>query len=169
MGLSADFVELAGRVNDAMPAYVVARLRDALDGRGRTLTGARLLLLGLAYKPDVPDTRESPAVEIFRLLAERGAHVDYHDPLVPSFPATRLLGGTAPEQASRPLDPAMLAEYDAVLVVTPHRAIDLELVRRHARLVVDTRGALRALPADTKGDLAAAAAGSSQRAEIIQA
>jgi UDP-N-acetyl-D-glucosamine dehydrogenase len=178
MGLSADFVELAGRVNDAMPAYVVGRLRDALDGRGRTLSGARVLLLGLAYKPEVPDTRESPAVEVFRLLRARGAEVDYHDPLVPRFPTTRRLGGTAPEMTSRPLDAPTLAGYDAVLLLTPHRAIDLDLVRRHARLVVDTRGALRAdagrrsagaLQADTKGDLAGAAAGANGGAEIIQA
>lgn len=179
MGLAADFIELAGRVNDAMPAYVVGRLRDALDARGRTLRGARVLLLGLAYKPEVADTRESPAIEIFRLLVERGAEVEYHDPLVPRFPATRRLGGAAPDLRSRDLDPAVLAACDAVVVVTPHRAMDLDLVRRHARLVVDTRGVLRgdahgaargaALHADTKGDLAGAAPPANRGAEIIQA
>uniref|UniRef100_UPI0025F7F194 nucleotide sugar dehydrogenase n=1 Tax=uncultured Sphingomonas sp. TaxID=158754 RepID=UPI0025F7F194 len=157
--LSADFVELAGRVNDAMPGYVVSRLRDALDVRGRTLHGARVLLLGLAYKPEVPDTRESPAVEIYRLLAGRGAAVDYHDPFVPRFPATRRMGGLAPAAESKPLGSGMLAEYDAVVVATPHRAIDLGLVARHARLVVDTRGVLRdrsaasASHSDTSGDV----------------
>ncbi|MCK8783247.1 nucleotide sugar dehydrogenase [Roseomonas sp. NAR14] len=147
LGLAADFVELAGRVNDAMPGYTVARLRDALDRRGRTLHGARLLLLGLAYKPGVPDTRESPAIEIFRLLAEAGAEVAYHDPLVPRFPATRRLGGTAPDLASLPLSAAMLAGFDGVVLVTPQPGMDLALVRRHARLVLDTRGTFRDVPA----------------------
>ncbi|UPG72746.1 nucleotide sugar dehydrogenase [Roseomonas gilardii subsp. gilardii] len=147
LGVPSDFIELAGRVNDAQPHYVVNRLRDALDMRGRTLRGARVLLLGLAYKPDVPDTRESPAVEIFRILEGHGAHLAYHDPLVPRFPATRRLSGTAPTLESQDLTPALLAEQDAVVIVTPHRGMPLDLVRRHARLVVDTRGALRQPPA----------------------
>ncbi|SHJ30711.1 UDP-N-acetyl-D-glucosamine dehydrogenase [Roseomonas rosea] len=143
LGVPSDFVELAGRVNDAMPAYAVARLRDALDDRGVTLRGARVLLLGLAYKPGVPDTRESPAVEIFRLLEERGAVLSYHDPLVPRFPATRRLHGASPELESVLLDEEVLATQDAVVLVTPQPGMDLTLVRRAARLVVDTRGALR--------------------------
>ncbi|MBP0446589.1 nucleotide sugar dehydrogenase [Roseomonas sp. SSH11] len=143
LGVPSDFVELAGRVNDAMPGYAVARLRDALDEHGVTLRGARILLLGLAYKPGVPDTRESPAVEIFRLLEERGAMLSYHDPLVPRFPATRRLQGTSPDLASVALEEEMVAAQDAVLLVTPQPGMNLELVRRAARLVVDTRGALR--------------------------
>ncbi|MFH5923194.1 nucleotide sugar dehydrogenase [Roseomonas xinghualingensis] len=139
----SDFVELAGRVNDAMPGYVVARLRNALDDRGMPLRGARILLLGLAYKPGVPDTRESPAVEIFRLLEERGAQLAYHDPLVPRFPATRRLAGTSPDLDSVPLTEAILAAQDAVILVTPQPGMDLELVRRAAPLIIDTRGALR--------------------------
>ncbi|MBE9604357.1 nucleotide sugar dehydrogenase [Acetobacteraceae bacterium H6797] len=157
VGARTDFIELAGRVNDAMPDYVIARLRDALDQRGRTLTGARILLLGLAYKPEVPDTRESPAVEIFRLLSERGAELSYHDPFVPSFPATRRLHGNAPDLESQALTPDILAAQDAVLVVTPHKAVDYAMVVRHARLVIDTRGVFRrpipaTLQGDTKGD-----------------
>ena len=143
LGVPSDFVELAGRVNDAMPGYAVARLRDALDERGVTLRGARVLLLGLAYKPGVPDTRESPAVEIFRLLEERGAVLSYHDPLVPRFPATRRLHGASPALESVALDEAVLAAQDAVVLVTPQPGMDLALLRRAARLVVDTRGALR--------------------------
>ncbi|MBP0494184.1 nucleotide sugar dehydrogenase [Pararoseomonas indoligenes] len=143
LGVPSDFVELAGRVNDAMPAYAVMRLRDALDDRRIPLRGARILLLGLAYKPGVPDTRESPAVEIFRLLQERGAIVAYHDPLVPRFPATRRLHGTSPALESMALDEAVLAAQDAVLLVTPQPGMDLDLVRRTAPLVVDTRGAMR--------------------------
>ncbi|MCR0981946.1 nucleotide sugar dehydrogenase [Roseomonas populi] len=143
LGVPSDFVELAGRVNDAMPAYAVMRLRDALDDRQIPLRGARILLLGLAYKPGVPDTRESPAVEIFRLLEQRGAVVSYHDPLVPRFPTTRRLHGTSPALESVALDEAVLAAQDAVLLVTPQPGMDLELVRRAAPLVVDTRGAMR--------------------------
>jgi UDP-N-acetyl-D-glucosamine dehydrogenase len=143
LGVPSDFVELAGRVNDAMPHYVVDRLRDALEARGRTLRGARVLLLGLAYKPGVPDTRESPAVEIFRLLEERRAEIRYHDPLVPRFPVTRRLGGEAPDLESQELTPELLAAQDAVLVVTPQPGIDFALVRAHAPLVVDTRGVYR--------------------------
>jgi UDP-N-acetyl-D-glucosamine dehydrogenase len=170
LGLSADFIELAGRVNDSMPHYVVERLRDALDRRGTTLSGAAILLLGLAYKPEVADTRESPAIEIYRLLEARGARIDYHDPLVPRFPVTRRLGGTAPELESRPLDPAMLAGYDAVVLVTPHRCMDLGLVRRHARLVVDTRGALRGPGAPVPpAEAPVTPAGLPAGAEIVQA
>ena len=143
LGVPSDFVELAGRVNDAMPGYAIARLRDALDDRGVTLRGARILLLGLAYKSGVPDTRESPAVEIFRLLEERGAVLSYHDPLVPRFPATRRLHGTSRDLESVVLDEMMLAAQDAVVLVTPQPGMDLALVRRAARLVVDTRGVFR--------------------------
>ena len=160
LGVPSDFVELAGRVNDAMPAYAVGRLRDALDLRGKSLRGARILLLGLAYKPGVPDTRESPAIEIFRLLDERGAYVAYHDPLVPRFPATRRLRGQAPELLSQALTPPLLAAQDAVMVVTPQPGIDFATVRAHAPLIIDTRGVYRdaavdhtaTLPAETRGD-----------------
>jgi UDP-N-acetyl-D-glucosamine dehydrogenase len=143
LGVPSDFVELAGRVNDAMPGYVVGRLRDALDERGVPLRGARVLLLGLAYKPGVPDTRESPAVEIFRLLDAKGVVLSYHDPLVPRFPVTRRLAGVSPDLESLALDAATLAAQDAVVLVTPHPGMDLGLVARHARLVVDSRGAMR--------------------------
>ncbi|UFN50492.1 nucleotide sugar dehydrogenase [Roseomonas sp. OT10] len=176
LGVPSDFIELAGRVNDAQPRYVVDRLRDALDARGVTLRGAKVLLLGLAYKPDVPDTRESPAVEIFRILASHGAAVGYHDPLVPRFPVTRRLSGEAPDLASLPLDAATLAAQDAVVVVTPHRCMDLALVGRHARLVVDTRGALRrplpqagAAPAERVAGMAEAQAGWSDPEEAANA
>ena len=156
LGVPSDFVELAGRVNDAMPAYVFGRLRDALDARGTPLRGARVLLIGLAYKPGVPDTRESPAIEILRLLAGRGAQVAYHDPLVPRFAASHGL----PSLDSRPLDPAFVATQDAILVVTPQPGIDFAALRAQARLIVDTRGVYRdaavetgaTLPFETRGD-----------------
>ncbi|MFC0410083.1 nucleotide sugar dehydrogenase [Roseomonas elaeocarpi] len=163
LGVPSDFIELAGRVNDAQPHYVVNRLRDALDARGRTLRGARILLLGLAYKPDVPDTRESPAVEIFRILDGHGAELCYHDPLVPEFPVTRRLSGIAPPLCSEALTAELLRAQDAVVVVTPHRGMDLALVRRHAALVVDTRGVLRGQ--GTGGGAASHAAAGAARAE----
>ncbi|MBI0434877.1 nucleotide sugar dehydrogenase [Roseomonas sp. KE0001] len=151
LGVPSDFVELAGRVNDAMPGYVVGRLRDALDARGKALRDARILLLGLAYKPGVPDMRESPACELLHLLARRGARVAYHDPLVPAWPEAGL--------ESAPLTPGLLAAQDAVLVVTPQPGMDFAAVRAHAALVVDTRGVYRdaavetdALPGETRGD-----------------
>ncbi|MFC3125220.1 nucleotide sugar dehydrogenase [Pseudoroseomonas globiformis] len=160
LGVPSDFVELAGRVNDAQPGYVVGRLRDALDSRGKALRGARILLIGLAYKSGVPDTRESPASEIFRLLDERGAAVAYHDPLVPRFPVTRRLGGAAPALESQALTEDFVAAQDAVLVVTPQPGVDFALLRQHARLIIDTRGVYRdalvetgvTLPFEMQGD-----------------
>jgi UDP-N-acetyl-D-glucosamine dehydrogenase len=173
VGLTADFIELAGRVNDAMPAYVIERLRDALDQRGRPLRGARILLLGLAYKPGVPDTRESPAIEIFGQLTRRGATVSYHDPLVPRFPATRRLGGAAPALESQALTAQALAAADAVLLITPQPGMDLAFIRRHARLVIDTRGAYRealALQPDTQRDFPPSPGGATDaRAPVVQA
>lgn len=161
LGVPSDFVELAGRVNDAMPAYVVGRLRDALDARGRGLRGARVLLVGLAYKPGVPDLRESPAIEIARLLRGRGAQLGYHDPLVPRTPEGH--GWHGPALDSAPLTPELIAAQDAVVVVTPQPGIDFALLRRHAALIVDTRGIYpdaavetgecgATLPFETRGD-----------------
>ncbi|PWC30087.1 nucleotide sugar dehydrogenase [Teichococcus aestuarii] len=165
LGVPSDFVELAGRVNDAMPGYVVSRLRDALDARGRALRGARLLLVGLAYKPGVPDTRESPAAEILRLLDGRGASLAYHDPLVPRFTLERGARGGPLRLESQALAPDFVAAQDAVLIVTPQPGIDFAALRAAARLVVDTRGVYRdaavqpdgalppgTLPFETRGD-----------------
>ena len=128
LGVPSDFVELAGRVNDAMPAYVVGRLRDALDGRGVPLRGARILLLGLAYKSGVPDTRESPAVEIFRLLHARGAALSYHDPAGAALPADAAPGGRGARPVERSAGRDALAEQDAMVLVTPQPGMDLALV-----------------------------------------
>jgi len=136
-GVESQFVELAGAVNDAMPAYVVSRLADALAARGRALAGARILILGVAYKPDVDDLRESPAFEIMEGLLRRGATVAYHDPYVPALPRVRKhdFGLT-----SVPLTAEALSSYDAVVIATDHAAVDYDAVFAHGRLVVDTRG-----------------------------
>ena len=139
---STRFVELAGEINTAMPTYVVERLALALDAqRGRGLNGARVLVIGIAYKKNIEDTRESPSLRLMELLEGRGARVDYHDPFVPRIPVTRDHPGLA-GQASQALDPAMLARYDAVLIATDHDGIDYEALAAASRLIVDTRNAL---------------------------
>ena len=139
--LSTRFIELAGEINTAMPRYVIARLADELDARaGKGLNGARILILGLAYKKNVDDTRESPAFKLIELLEKRGAVCDVHDPYVPVVPRSR----EHPDMAGRrsvPLDPAAVAGYDAVLIVTDHDNVDYVSVANSARLVVDTRNA----------------------------
>ena len=141
--LSTRFIELAGEVNRSMPDYVVDRTSLALNDRGLAVRGSRVLVLGLAYKPDVDDLRESPSFEIIEKLKALGAHVDYHDPHVPEAPKVRRhdLG-----MASVPLTPEQLASYDAVLISTHHSSYDWATIVRHARLVIDTRGATRKVP-----------------------
>jgi UDP-N-acetyl-D-glucosamine dehydrogenase len=136
------FVELAGDINLAMPRHVVALVVDALNERGRSIRGARVGVLGVAFKPNVRDPRNSPAAAILALLAERGAEVAYHDPHVPAF---RDAAGV--ERGSHPLD-ALLDDSDVVVVVTPHQAIDWDAVYRRAHLVVDTVDSSRGRAAD---------------------
>ena len=136
-GLEARFVELAGEVNRAMPEWVIGKLAAALEARGAKLAGSRCLVLGLAYKRNVGDTRESPAVELMELLVRRGARVEYSDPHVPVFPKMR---AHRFELQSVPLAAQNIALYDAVLLATDHAAFDYALIQRHARLIVDTRG-----------------------------
>ena len=139
-GATARFVELAGEINRAMPARVVERAARALEERGVAVHGARVLVLGIAYKPEVESTYESPALELVRGLAERGARVRYADPWVPAPPLEikDLLDSPAPVD----LDADTVASFDLVLLATDHRAFDPALIADHARLVVDTRHAL---------------------------
>ncbi|GJD48379.1 UDP-N-acetyl-D-glucosamine 6-dehydrogenase [Methylobacterium crusticola] len=137
----ARFVELAGEVNTRMPYHVVERLAAAVDRTGRAFSGARVLVLGLAYKRNVEDTRESPSLKLIRLIEARGARALYHDPLVPVLPPTR----EHPELAGRrsqALSPALLAGVDAVLIATDHDGVDYGMVAAHAPLVVDTRNVM---------------------------
>jgi UDP-N-acetyl-D-glucosamine dehydrogenase len=128
-------VELAHDINEAQPAYVVRRLQDALNSRRTTLCGARILALGLAYKPGVADMRESPAVEVVELLQERGACVDIVEPHLPKLT----------EQDFRDL-PEDLSAYDAVVLLTPHDTFDLQHVADASRYVLDTRGVMPDAP-----------------------
>ena len=146
-GIATRFIELAGEVNTAMPRHVVDRLAEALDRRtGRGLNGARILVVGLAYKKNVDDTRESPALTIIELLEARGARVAYHDPLIPVIPPTREHAGLAGRR-SVPLEPAPLADVDAALIVTDHDAVDYAALLEAVPLVVDTRNVTRRLGA----------------------
>jgi UDP-N-acetyl-D-glucosamine dehydrogenase len=139
--LSTRFIELAGEINTAMPRYVVSRIADELDARaGKGLNGAKILVLGLAYKKNVDDTRESPAFKLIELLEKRGATCDVHDPYVPVVPRSR----EHPDMAGRksvPLDASRVAGYDVVLIVTDHDSVDYVSLAKSARLVVDTRNA----------------------------
>jgi UDP-N-acetyl-D-glucosamine dehydrogenase len=138
-GVATRFIELAGELNNSMPAYVLGRLAEVLDARHRRgLNGARILILGLAYKKNVDDMRESPSLRLIELIEGRGAEADYHDPYIPVIPMTREHTALA-NRKSAELTPASLAAYDAVLIATDHDGVDYRMVAEHARLVVDTR------------------------------
>src|SRR5213083_3214031 len=130
------FIELAGEINAAMPEYWVARVVDRLNEQSKAVRGSHTLVLGVAYKKNIDDIRESPALDVIRLLRRHGAIVEYHDPHVPGLKDDDL------ELKSVPLTPEVLKGADCVLIVTDHSDVDYGLVARHARLVVDTRNAL---------------------------
>ena len=133
-------VELAGEISSAMPMHVVETVAEALNRRRQSTQGAKVLILGVAYKKDVDDLRESPALRIIQQLWARGFQVDYYDPHFPHLPKTRRYDL---RMSSIELSPERLTEYDAVVIVTDHSSLDYEEVVRHARLVVDTRNATR--------------------------
>jgi UDP-N-acetyl-D-glucosamine dehydrogenase len=139
-GLPTRFIELAGEINTAMPRHVVGRLEEALDTHhSKTLGNARILLLGMAYKKNVSDTRESPALKLMEIMEKRGARVDFHDPHVNEIPLTRehpTLNG----RRSVGLDESTICDYDAIIIVTDHDKVDYQLLA-NAALIVDTRNA----------------------------
>ncbi len=143
-GLTTRFIELAGEVNVRMPEYVVDRLARALNDRERPVKGSRILLLGLAYKKNVDDPRESPAFEILDRLLTLGADVTYHDPHVPKAPPMRTWPDLPPLRSVE-LIAETLGEHDAVVLITDHDAVDYEVVLENAPLIVDTRGVFRSL------------------------
>ncbi len=140
-GLRTRFVELAGEINQAMPDYVVQKLAWALNERGKAMKGARVLVSGVAYKKDVDDLRESPALEVMERLLENKALVYYHDPHIPVLPPTRK---HRLNMRSVPLDAPLLQSLDAVLITTDHSDVDYALIARHAPLIIDTRNAMNA-------------------------
>jgi UDP-N-acetyl-D-glucosamine dehydrogenase len=127
------FIEIAGEVNAEMPEFWVGKVIDRLNEQGKALRGSRVLVLGVAYKRDIDDVRESPALDIIRLLTARGGNVSYHDPYV------NRLEQDGTQLTSSPLTAESLAGADCVIVVTDHSGVDYRLVARHARAVVDSR------------------------------
>jgi UDP-N-acetyl-D-glucosamine dehydrogenase len=130
------FIDLAGELNTEMPLFWVRKVGEALNLQGRAVRGASVLVLGVAYKRDIDDIRESPALDIIRLLEGQGARVSYHDPHVPCFTED------GHDYRSVALTPETVRAADCVMVVTDHSAIDYRLIRREAKLVVDTRNAM---------------------------
>jgi UDP-N-acetyl-D-glucosamine dehydrogenase len=142
--LSARFIELAGEINTAMPGRVVAKAVAALSERsGKALRGARALVIGIAYKKNIDDLRESPALRIMELLEKRGAVISYHDPFLPEITPTREHPGFTGRR-SVPLDAALLAEIDIAVICTDHDAVDYALLAARCPLIVDTRNAFAA-------------------------
>jgi UDP-N-acetyl-D-glucosamine dehydrogenase len=136
-GLHTRFIELAGEINSDMPYWVLGKVTDALNQRGRSVMGSRVLVLGIAYKKDVEDMRESPSVELMELLRDKGASVVYSDPHVPVFPKMR---EHTFDLRSVALTPQSIASYDVLLLATSHTAFDYAMIQQHAKLIVDTRG-----------------------------
>ncbi|HVT80282.1 MAG TPA: nucleotide sugar dehydrogenase [Phycisphaerae bacterium] len=140
VGQRTRFIELAGEVNRSMPEYVVGRTLLALNSQGKAVKGSKVLVLGLAYKPDVDDVRESPSFELIEKLEQLGAEVDYHDPHVP---VTHKMRRYDLQMRSIELNETSLGRYDCVVIATHHKAYDWAMIARAAKLIVDTRGVLR--------------------------
>ncbi|MGD0387606.1 MAG: nucleotide sugar dehydrogenase [Tepidisphaeraceae bacterium] len=140
VGMPTRFIELAGEINHQMPDYVVQRTALALNQRSRAVKGARILILGLAYKPDIDDVRESPSFELIEKLAQLGAAVEYNDPHVP---ATHRMRNYDLQMRSQSFSAQSLGEYDCVIIATHHSAYDWQMIADHAKLIIDTRGAMR--------------------------
>ena len=136
-GVNTRFIELAGEVNSSMPEYVVNKTSLALNDRQRSIKGSKVLVLGIAYKKNVDDMRESPSVEVMELLRDLGAEISYSDPHVPVFPKMR---EHKFDLKSVPLTAESIASYDCVVLTTDHDKFDYDLLKQHAKLIVDTRG-----------------------------
>jgi UDP-N-acetyl-D-glucosamine dehydrogenase len=136
-GFEARFIELAGQINSSMPNHVIKRIMEALNMRRKSINGSSITLLGVAYKADIDDIRESPALEIMQALSDMGARLSYIDPFIPALD----LGGI--QMRTKKLTPSVLGRADCIVVVTPHSAFDYNLVAKSADLVVDTRNTLK--------------------------
>ena len=136
------FIQLAGEINVSIPYYVVSKTVDALNEREKSIKGAKILILGVAYKKDVDDARESPALAVMDLLQKKGATVLYHDPYISSLPYFRKYRFRL---KSSPLTEPLLRRMDAVVIVTDHSGIDYEWIVRHSPLTVDTRNATKGM------------------------
>jgi UDP-N-acetyl-D-glucosamine dehydrogenase len=141
VGFEARFIELAGQVNGAMPHHVADKVTDALNSHRKAVRGSTTLVLGISYKRDIDDLRESPALDVMAVLHQKGATVQYHDPYIPVLAARDWPGGF--DLASTPLTPDALAAADCAIIVTDHRVLDYDAIARHAPLIVDTRNAIK--------------------------
>jgi UDP-N-acetyl-D-glucosamine dehydrogenase len=144
-GMNTRFIELAGEVNTAMPAFVVSKVTDALNDAARPVKGSKIAILGMAYKKDVDDPRESPGFELMDLLLKKGALVTYNDPHIPELPRMRHWPHLS--MTSSPLTADYLAAQDAVLIATDHTAFDYNFIVANSRLVIDTRNATKSVTA----------------------
>ena len=140
VGMPTRFIELAGEINHKMPDYVVQRTTLALNDRGKPIKGTKILILGLAYKPDVDDVRESPSFELIEKYTHLGAQVEYNDPHVP---ATHHMRNYELHMRSASLSAQSLRGYDCVVIATHHSAYDWQMIADHASLIIDTRGVMR--------------------------
>jgi UDP-N-acetyl-D-glucosamine dehydrogenase len=140
-GVTTRFIELAGEVNTSMPRWVIGKVVDALNEQGKSIKGSRILVLGIAYKKNVDDMRESPSVELMEILREKGAMLEYSDPYFPIFPKMR---HHCFDLNSVALRPETVAGFDLILLATNHDAFDYEMLKENARLIVDTRGVYQA-------------------------
>ena len=140
-GMTTRFIEVAGEINTSMPKYVIQRLGEALNDQGKPLNGSKVLVLGVAYKKDVDDPRESPSFVLMELLQKAKAVVSYNDPHVPGMPKMR--HHNLPAMKSVPLTESMLKAQDCVLIATDHTAYDYGFIVKHAKLVIDTRNATK--------------------------
>jgi UDP-N-acetyl-D-glucosamine dehydrogenase len=144
-GLTTQFIELAGEINTSMPKYVVSKVTDALNDNRKSVKGSKITLLGMAYKKDVDDPRESPGFELMELLLEKGAVVEYNDPYIPSLPSMRHYPHL--RMASQELTAEYLQTRDCLLIATDHSSYDWNWIAQHASLIVDTRNAMKSVVA----------------------
>jgi UDP-N-acetyl-D-glucosamine dehydrogenase len=135
--MNTRFIELAGEINTAMPHYVIHKVGEALNSVGNAIKGSKILVLGLAYKKNVDDTRESPSLEIMEFLLKKGADVQYSDPYLPLAPKTRKFDF---DLKSVELTKGNIAAFDLILLATDHEAFDYDFINKEARIIVDTRG-----------------------------
>lgn len=142
-GMATRFIELAGEVNTSMPGYVIQRVSDALNDRSQAIKGSKIAILGMAYKRDVDDCRESPSFELAELLLKKGAIVSYNDPHIPTLPKTRHHSDL--QLSSQAVSPEYLSGQDCVLIATDHSAYDYDMIVQYSQLVVDTRNATKSV------------------------
>ena len=144
-GKHTRFIELAGEINTQMPEHVAHGVADALNSRNKPMNGSRVLILGLAYKPNVDDERESPSYVLMDLLSERGAHLAYYDPYVPVIKPTREYSHWAGKKSAE-WNRATIESFDAVLIATNHSSVNYQELADWARCIVDTRNAMGNVP-----------------------